>query len=339
MAVLKSLLVSLLVAVVPATGLGGAVQNRLLFLATGDTIAYQPRRSAVASGADLLAASGSALPVHVEDVLAEPSWDTTPATMLRLARRVRTALVDDGFDGVVVTHGLDTLEDTAFLTDLLVGPAAALGAVVFTGAGRTLDAPDSDGPGNLAAALTAAAAPALRGAGAVVCCDGELHAARWATLADAGRAAFSSAPQPVLGRVTGDEVLVSAAPPARPPRVSGEPESDVALIRVFPGMPAALLNTAVDAGARGVVLEGTGAGNVPVDLLTTISDLTDWDIPVVIAGRTRTAPGEAPIGAALALDVGAISARGLTATHARSALMVALADGGVEAARKWFDSL
>jgi L-asparaginase len=314
--------------------------SRVLLIATGDTIAY--RHSAVASGAELLAAAGPAPHVVVEDTLAEPSWDTSPATMLSLARRVRAALTEDGFDGVVVTHGVDTLEQTAFLTDLVVGPAAARGAIVFTGAAQHLDAPTSDGPRNLALSLTAVADPALRGAGVVVCANGELHAARWATLTDATRSArFSSTPHPRLGLVDDRGVVLTATPPSRLPAPSGEPETDVALITTYPGMPPALLTTATDAGARGVVLEGTGAGNVPVELFTTISELTEWDIPVVIAPRVRAPePDEPPLGATLATKMGAINARGLTATHARCALMVALADdGGVAAARTWFDAL
>ena len=84
-----------------------------------------------------------------------------------------------------------------------------------------------------------------------------------------------------------------AAPPARPPLVAGEPESDVALIKTYPGMDSVLLTAVVDAGARGVVLEGTGLGNVPVDLFATIGELSEWGIPVVIASRMPHARGAA----------------------------------------------
>ncbi|MBO4210902.1 asparaginase, partial [Micromonospora echinofusca] len=109
-----------------------------------------------------------------------------------------------------------------------------------------------------------------------------------------------------------------------------------------PDMPPALLTCVVDAGARGIVLEGTGVGNVPVDLFTTIDELTGWDIPVVVASRchtTDTPPNDLPGAFGLATTVGAISARGLSPTKARIALMVALGGGGVTAARDWFDRL
>jgi L-asparaginase len=276
--------------------------------------------------------------------MAEPSWDMSPSTMLRLARRTRTAILDEGYDGVVVTHGADTLEETAFLTDLLAGPAVRRGGIVFTGAMRALDDPSGEGPRNLASAIAAAADPVLRGVGVVACLDDELHAARWVTNVDAtgDRPAFSSAPHPVLGRVADGRVDLSAAPPPRPPEPEGDPEAHVALIKTYPEMEPVLLTAVVDAGARGIVIEGTGMANVPVGLLTTISELTEWDIPVVVASRTHTGPAaleDMPPGSGLAGKVGAIGARGLAPVKARAALMVALGAGERTAVRDWFARL
>jgi len=321
---------------------------RVLLLATGDMIAYSsgPGRPGLASGADLLRtvpAHMRTMEVVAEDVMAEPSWDMSPSAMLALARRVRSAILAEDFDGVVVTHGIDTMEDTAYLTDLLAGPAARRGAIVLTGAVRPLDDPSADGPGNLAAALAAAADPALRGAGAVVCLGGELHAARWVTLADAaGVPAFSSAPFSPVGRVVEGRVEMLAAPPPRPPDPQGEPESHVALIKTYPDIEPALLTAVVDAGARGIVLEGTGEANVPVTLFTAITELSEWDIPVVVASRCHTSglPLDAlPFGLGLAAKAGAIGARGLAPVKARAAVMVALGSGGRDAVRDWFGGL
>ncbi|TCO48819.1 asparaginase [Actinocrispum wychmicini] len=268
--------------------------RRVLLLATGDTIAYRPGSSSVASAAELAAAAGPlSLAVVPADMMAEPSWDMPAGTMLAVARRVGKALSDEGFDGVVVTHGLDAMESTSFLTSLLV---TAPGGIVFTGARRYLDAPGSDGPRNLAVALTAAAS---RADGVAVCLDG--------TVQDVVRRQW--------------------------PEPKGEPETDVALIRTYPGMPGSIVYTAVDAGARGVVLEGTGSGSIPVELFSTVSELSDWDIPVVVAA---TGPAGMSVGPELAERMGAISARGLTPVQARMALMVALGSGGVTAVRDWF---
>lgn len=318
--------------------------SRVLLLATKDTIAYRRRagRESVASGAELLAAAGPVgSEVTVVDVTSEPGWDILPTTMLALGRRVRQAAGD--YDGVVLTHGVDTVDETAYLVDLMAGPAAERAAIVLTGAARALDDPDSDGPANLAAALTAAADPAARGLGAVVCAGGELHAARWVTLADvSGPAAFSSAPYGPLARFVDGRVERLAEPPPRPPYGDGEPEWDVALFKTHPGMDPEVLGGLADRGVRGVVLEGTGQGNVPASLFAAISDLIDDDIPVVVASRTRhpAAPGELPRDMGMAERLGAIPARGLRAEKARIALMAALGDApGVDAVRHWFTRL
>ncbi|GAB3139901.1 asparaginase [Micromonospora sonneratiae] len=320
----------------------------MLLLATGDVIAHsrRPGQESVASGAELVRRLGPGLlgvDVVAEDVLAEPGWDISPGTLLSLARRARTAILEQGFDGVVVTHGTDTLEESAFLADLLAATAADRGGIVFTGAMRCLDDPATDGPANLASAILAAADPALRGVGAVACLNGELHAARWVTMIDAtGPVAFSSSPYPPLGRVVEGQVELLTGPPARPPRPEGEPEPDVALVKTYPGIDPVLLTSIVDAGARGIVLEGTGPGNVPVELFGTIQDLIQWDIPVVVASRSRTrtiALDELPLGQGLAAKMGAIGARGLAPVKARVALMVALGGGGVTVVRDWFSRL
>lgn len=281
--------------------------GRVLLLATGDTIAHRHGATppAVLSGAELLAevAVPAGVAVTVEDVLAEPSWDTSPATMLTIARRVAAAPAE-GFDGVVVTHGLATVDDTALLTDLLAGPCRA----VFTGA----DCGDEPaGRANLAAALAAAAAPALRGT--VTCLAGELRTPLGVP----------------IGTVAGRVALTAPLPP-RPPRATGVPEPDVALIHAYPGIPATLLTTAADLGARGVVLAGGPAGEVPVELLGAIDDLVTADVTVVVPGHGRGCT------AGLAEQVGAIRVAGLTARQARVATMVALGDGGVARARAWF---
>lgn len=300
----------------------------LLLIATGDTIAH--RVSSVAAGRELLDLAGPPPErVVVEDVLSEPSWDMSVSTQLALARRVRKAIAEDEFTGVVVTHGLDTCEETAYLADLLAGPAR--GGIVFTGALRPLSDATPDGPTNLAAALAAAADPALRGAGAVLCLGDELHAARWATFTSSG---FSSAPHPLLGRFIDGKVRLTSATPPRPPLAAGEPETDIALLKTYPDMPPSLLTTVTDLGAQGVVLEGTGAGNVPVELFGTIMELAAMNIPVVVASRTYTTD----IG--MAERIGAINAAGLSAPKARMALMVALSKGGgVDAAIRYFGNL
>jgi L-asparaginase len=266
------------------------------------------------------------------------------------------------------------MEESAYLTDLLAGPAAARAGIVFTGAARRADNERSDGPANLAGAIAVAAHSAARGAGAVVSFGGEVHAARWAAYDGRG---FTSEPYRPIARITGDRIIELGAPPPRPPAPTGQPATEIALIKTYPGMEDVLLRAAVDGGAAGVVLEGTGAGNVPGGLFAAITDLTEWGVPVVIASRCGGAgppsavppsavpppvgpppvglppvgpplPGAAGVGSSgadleraggLALSMGAIGARGLSASKARVALMVALGAGSADGARRWFDRL
>ncbi|MFC7646105.1 hypothetical protein ACFQX6_40085 [Streptosporangium lutulentum] len=107
-------------------------------------------------------------------------------------------------------------------------------------------------------------------------------------------------------------------------------------------MDPVLLTAVVDAGARGIVLEGTGLGNVPVDLFATLGELSEWGIPTVIASRSLTLGvplDDLGFHAGLAAKLGAIGARGLAPSKARVALMVALGTGGVDAVRDWFGRL
>ncbi|GAA1663126.1 asparaginase [Catellatospora bangladeshensis] len=321
--------------------------DRVLLLATKDTVAYRrrPGHESVATGAELLAAAGPvAAGVTAVDVISEPGWDLSPTTLLALARRVREAAASGEYGGIVLTQGVDAMAETAYLIDLVLGADAARTAIVLTGAVRALDDPDSDGPANLAGALAAASDPAVRGLGAVACAHGELHAARWVTLVDASRPdGFGSAPYGPVGRVVDGRVRLLAAPPPRPPAVHGPPEWDVVLLKTYPGINPELLASLADGGARGVVLEGTGRGNVPASLFAAIGELLDGDVPVVIASRSHHPPEDGlPADQAMAERLGAIGARGLRPEQARVALMAALGNGGdqgVDAVRDWFARL
>jgi L-asparaginase len=318
-------------------------------LTTGGTIASLPdpktgaKRPAV-SGEELVAGipglDGIA-DVQVEEVASLSSWNLTPAHMLAVARRAGEALAEPDVDGVVVTHGTDTLEETAFLTDLTLrtdGPA------VFVGAMRSPDELSADGPRNLLNAVRLASAPDPRGAGAVVAMSDEIHAARWVRKLDSGLvSAFRSPRHGPLGRVTPKSVELSPLPPRGftidPP---AELSHDVAQVTAYPGMDGALIEAALDAtGAAGVVVEGTGSGNVPGSAVSGIRAALERGLPVIVATRV---PGGAtpsgygsPGGGAELRGLGAVGAGPLSAGKARLLLMVLLASGlaGEDATREF----
>ena len=178
---------------------------RTRLIATGGTIASRRSPQGLlsgATGAELLEASGlGQAGIEVEDVGSRGSYAFTLADLTGLAGRVRAAL-DDGVDGVVITHGTDTMEETAFLLDLVHEDDRP---VVLTGAQRPFDSAAPDGPGNLAAALQVAASPAARGLGALLVFDGLAWQARGVRKVETLASAAFSAP----GRRSG---------PARRPR-------------------------------------------------------------------------------------------------------------------------
>ncbi len=317
-------------------------------LTTGGTIASLPDPE---SGAKRPAVSGEELvagvpgldrvaDLEVEEVAAVSSWNLTPHDMLRVARRAGEVLTEPDVDGVVVTHGTDTLEETAFLCDLTLrsdGPVAVVGAM------RSPDELSADGPRNLLNAVRVASAREARGAGAVVVMNDEIHAARWVRKLDSGLAsAFRSPRHAPIGRVAPDSLELPWLPPRAftldpPERFSHE----VALVSAFPGMSDAIVEAVVDAGgAAGLVVEGTGSGNVPGSAVAGIRAVVERGVPVMLATRV---PGGAtgstygsPGGGAQLRELGALHAGPLSAGKARLLLMALLARGlaGADLARE-----
>lgn len=275
------------------------------------------------------------------DLVSVHSSALQPADMLGIAREVRSAL-REGVDGVVVTHGTDTLEETAFLTDLLLGDDSDLGGVVFTGAMRFASDPNPDGPGNLADAIRLAADPAARGQGVRVSFAGEIHSARWVTKSDTLNLQPFHSPSGAIGQPGHDEPGVRNTPT---PRWSSghDAVTQVALVKAYPGMSGTGIEALLGEGIRGLVVEGFGVMNIPDSLLSTIEKCIDQGVSVVVASRSLTSGGldQGPPGHRHLHDLGAVGSYGLSASKAWAALMVGLArtDGSEEELRKWFTTI
>jgi len=266
------------------------------------------------------------------DVQAEPFANATSTSLsiddwVRLARRIRELLSEDPqLSGVVVTSGTDTLEELAFFLHLTVSDARP---VIVVGAMRRPGSRGADGPRNLADALRVAAAPASRGRGTLVVMHGQVHAASEARKLHATRLdAFDVSADDVLGTLTPPEVHYRRA--ARPWPVPGllSLEHDVPLPRVdvivtYQGAAGDLLDAAVSAGARGLVLAAAGAGSLTPSQADAARRLAARGVPIVIA--TRTGAGAVPDPGPS--DWGWISAGGLPPLKARLLLMLALANG------------
>jgi L-asparaginase len=276
------------------------------------------------------------------DIRQLPSSALQPADMLDVAREVCRCL-QMGSEGVVVAHGTDTLELTAFLTDLLLGDDSQLGAVVFTGAMRYASESDTDGPQNLADAIRLAGSPAARGVGVLVSFAGEIRTARWTTKTDTtSLRPFASPPGEVVGHVEDTEVTLSLSPLHRWPR-SDRIEHRVALVKVFPGMERTAVDALVDDRVRGIVIEGFGVMNVPNSIIGAIGEAVERGVSVVLASRSLTVGGldQGPVGHRHLHDLGAVGSYGLSADKAWVALMVGLerTDGTPDGIRSWLKTI
>ncbi len=306
----------------------------VVLLATGGTIAskVQPDGGVAVAlhGADLLATVPPvyATDVDVVDVSHGPSWNFDIDAMHAIAMRARTAL-RAGAEGVVITHGTDVVEETAWLADLVAGPDTDDGGLVFTAAMRNAGQPDADGPGNLRDALALARSTEARGRGALLCVNGEIHEARWVTKTDAHAL----------------DTFKSFGTRAwqRPPH-GARVEPNIALIKSYGGIDGEIVDWVVERGARGIVVEGTGAGNVAGVLAPGIERALGCGIPVVVTTRCLTG-AVAPVyggpgGGHTLAEVGVVNGSDLSAAKARLALAVAMGiDPSVDAVQAWFAML
>jgi L-asparaginase len=184
--------------------------------------------------------------------------------------------------GVVVTHGTDTIEETAVLCDLVHGGEAP---VVLTGAIRPASATGADGPANLLDAVRAAGDAATDGLGALIAFAGELHAAREVRKTDSvSPRAFSSPRTGPIGRVAEQHVEVWATPPRRPPLAVAHMDARVELVSAGLGSDGALVERALAAGADGLVAVLLGAGHAPPAFLDACAAAAE-QVPVVACVR------------------------------------------------------
>ncbi|MFZ9630337.1 MAG: asparaginase, partial [Ilumatobacteraceae bacterium] len=178
--------------------------------------------------------------VEVTDVAAGPSSNLSLADMYGIAGRVADAL-DAGATGVVVVHGTDTIELTAFATQMVLGTTATRRPVVFTGSMRVHSHPAPDGPRNLVDAITVASSEAAIGREVLVCMDGRLHAADRVRKRDASSMdAFDSGPLPAVGSVAGGVVAFAVRAQSRDAlgRVDPRRLPLVPLVLCAPGLDA-----------------------------------------------------------------------------------------------------
>ncbi len=261
-------------------------------LATGGTIAMQRNATAggnipALGGRELLAMVGSLGTTHeirVEDWERLPGVHRGPVELWAMRERVRAIVSGPGApDGVVITHGTDTLEETAYLLARTVPPDVP---IVVTGSMRTSSDPGWDGPRNLRDAVAVAGHPEARGRGAMVVFAGHIHDGRDVTKVDAfDDDAFGSPHQSALGSVdAGEPRFARPADPRRSLLSAGDLSPRVAVVPLILGDDGTLVDCA-RTRFDGLVIQGFGRGNVPPGAVPAIRRWLDAGKPVVLATR------------------------------------------------------
>jgi L-asparaginase len=331
------LLVSLCVSLLAGASLAAAELPLVKILSTGGTIAsrYDPVQKGFVpalSGAQLVEAVpelSSVARLDVEAVASIGSSDMTPEIWLKLAKRANEVLADPKFAGVVITHGTDTMEETAYFLDLTVTSDKP---VILVGAQRAASIKDTDGPRNLMGAVRVAVSPEAKGKGAMIVMNGEINAAREVTKTstlDVGT--FRTLEFGKLGYVEDDGVRFYRAPTRRQ-TIPVTPDTKLGRIEIvmhYAGADGSVIRGLLQQGGLdGLVIAGAGLGHVSGSMFDAIEQVRAMGIPVVISTRVytgRTLPLYAAKGSGVSLvKIGCVESDNLSPQKARVLLMLAM---------------
>lgn len=219
-----------------------------------------------------------------ESVLNVPSPHITLQHWLLLKTRIEKAVNEEHYDGIVITHGTDTLEETAYFLDLALDVNVP---VAITGAMRSSNELGSDGLINLQSAILVALCPESQGKGVLVVMNDEIHNAKFVTKTHTTNVATFQTPTfGPCGLIAKNRVLYfqQLTEYERFP-IQTVTRTNVQLVKAYAGMDSFLLEQLAHHGCNGVVIEALGAGNLPPSCLAGLDALLRADIPVVLVSR------------------------------------------------------
>lgn len=310
---------------------------QLVVLATGGTIAgagdtpeghgYRSAALSIQALLDALPQARELASLTGEQIAQVGSQDLAPPHWLELARHARAHL-HAGADGIVVTHGTDTLEETSFFLDLVLDTQMP---VVVTGAMRPATGLSADGPRNLLDSVRVACDPSARGRGVLVVLDESIHTARGVTKTNTSHVStFQSPDIGAAGAIVGGRTVFFRSSRERGPRSTPSLEGVLDLPRVdvlhaCAGMSPDQVSASLDAGARGLVLAGVGNGNASAPVIDALTEAAAQGVPVVRSTRS----GSGFVARDVEIDDtarGFVAAGSLGPAKARVLLMIALLD-------------
>lgn len=212
-----------------------------------------------------------------------PGPHMTPEKMFELSKTIKHKLEVEGFDGAVVTHGTDSLEETAYFVDLTSNSDKP---IVFVGSMKSSSELGFDGPVNLIAATYAAVSDDAYNRGVLVVMNNEVHSAAQVTKTNTHTLdTFKSADFGPIGFIDNDKAYFYHNYTKRQYIAAKEIDSNVDLIKTGCGMDDRLINFCVDSGTHGIVIEGMGRGNIPPSMVPGVEYAVSKGIPVVLVSR------------------------------------------------------
>ncbi|MHC0036093.1 asparaginase [Pseudoneobacillus sp. C159] len=264
--------------------------------------------------------------ILIEEPFNLPSPHITTNEMYILKNIIENHYKMNQIEGVVITHGTDTLEETAYFLDLTVQVNIP---IVVTGAMRSSNEIGSDGLYNLMESIRVACSNESKDKGVLVVLNDEIHTARSVTKTHTSNVGTFQSPQTgPIGMITKRGIIFHHTPTIRESyRIDGI-NKRVILLKAFAGMDSTLLNVIYDVGYDGVVIEALGQGNLPPNTLDGINKLIENGIPVVLVSRCFNGVVEDIYGydggGKNLKELGCIFSNGLNGQKARLKLLIAL---------------
>jgi L-asparaginase len=255
-----------------------------------------------------------------------PGPHMTPELMFSLSKKIRELIAKKKYAGVIVTHGTDTLEETAYLLDLTIKNEIP---IVLIGSMKNSSEPDWDGPRNLIDAIHICLSENCRNLGVLVCLNGEINAASEVTKTYTDEIdTFHSLDFGALGLVQNGRVIINRLPRKLETIETDKIISNIDMLTVYAGMKDKFFKFSADSKVDGIVVEALGVGNVPPPAFDGIKYAVGKGIPVILVSRCPAGETEDiysyPGAGKWLHKIGVIFAEYLNGQKARIKLMLAL---------------